>query len=349
MTVPDYENPTDAGANNVYDVIAQVSDGKGGTDTQILAVTVQNVSGVALTGTAGNDTLIGTIEEDPLSGLAGNDILTRGVGNDLFVFHHGEASGDVMSDFAHGVDSLEFHGSAAGAAFTRIGITNQWQIQDGVPAAATIISAIIQGSPHLIIISRDLVASVRPGRGIIPIHVAVAASTPDDNSENWRGHARRFRWEDHNDQAISQCTKGQSRRGAYFVDPETGRAFWVASDARVTRTYFRFAWRSRTTTMSQEGCANSLNRAIGRSQARPARDAMTAPIAAISLIGMIETGAITAGPARCPGRSVAYSGSVPGSPDRPRHVHTTKRRCRAGPPRRGSRSGVFSQLRLAAP
>ena len=34
VTAPDFELPTDAGGNNVYDVIVQVSDGHGGTDTQ---------------------------------------------------------------------------------------------------------------------------------------------------------------------------------------------------------------------------------------------------------------------------------------------------------------------------
>jgi hypothetical protein len=33
-TAPDFENPADAGANNVYDVTVQVSDGAGGEDQQ---------------------------------------------------------------------------------------------------------------------------------------------------------------------------------------------------------------------------------------------------------------------------------------------------------------------------
>src|SRR5262249_48662634 len=38
-SAPDFENPTDAGKGNVYDVTVQVSDGNGGTDTQAIAVT----------------------------------------------------------------------------------------------------------------------------------------------------------------------------------------------------------------------------------------------------------------------------------------------------------------------
>jgi Bacterial Ig domain len=42
VTAPNFEAPTDAGANNVYDVTVQVSDGNGGSDTQAIAVTVTN-------------------------------------------------------------------------------------------------------------------------------------------------------------------------------------------------------------------------------------------------------------------------------------------------------------------
>jgi hypothetical protein len=44
ITAPNFEAPTDAGHNNVYDVTVQVSDGAGGIDTQALSVSVQNVS-----------------------------------------------------------------------------------------------------------------------------------------------------------------------------------------------------------------------------------------------------------------------------------------------------------------
>ena len=42
LTAPNFEAPTDAGGNNVYDVTVQVSDGNGGSDTQAIAVTVTN-------------------------------------------------------------------------------------------------------------------------------------------------------------------------------------------------------------------------------------------------------------------------------------------------------------------
>ncbi|MGD9946984.1 MAG: LamG-like jellyroll fold domain-containing protein [Desulfobulbus sp.] len=42
-TAPDFENPTDTGANNTYEVIVQASDGNGGADTQTIDVTVTDV------------------------------------------------------------------------------------------------------------------------------------------------------------------------------------------------------------------------------------------------------------------------------------------------------------------
>ncbi len=44
VTPPDFEAPTDAGGDNVYDVIVQASDGLGGVDTQAIAVTVTNAN-----------------------------------------------------------------------------------------------------------------------------------------------------------------------------------------------------------------------------------------------------------------------------------------------------------------
>ncbi len=44
QTPPDFEVPADAGPNNVYDVIVSVSDGNGGSDSQAIAVAVQNVN-----------------------------------------------------------------------------------------------------------------------------------------------------------------------------------------------------------------------------------------------------------------------------------------------------------------
>ncbi|WP_265575880.1 beta strand repeat-containing protein [Bradyrhizobium sp. WBAH23] len=44
LTAPNFEAPSDAGGNNVYDLTVQASDGNGGIDTQAIAVTVQNAN-----------------------------------------------------------------------------------------------------------------------------------------------------------------------------------------------------------------------------------------------------------------------------------------------------------------
>jgi type III secretion system FlhB-like substrate exporter len=54
LAAPDFESPTDAGGNNVYDVIVQVSDGQGSTDTQAIAVTVTSANDSAPVITSGN-------------------------------------------------------------------------------------------------------------------------------------------------------------------------------------------------------------------------------------------------------------------------------------------------------
>ncbi|MFA7587834.1 MAG: cadherin, partial [Novosphingobium sp.] len=92
IAAPDYEAPTDAGFNNVYNLNLVASDGLL-TDTQALAVTVVNVSGIkatlrfpgALDGTGEADTLTGSSGEDTISGLDGNDILRGAGGNDTIL------------------------------------------------------------------------------------------------------------------------------------------------------------------------------------------------------------------------------------------------------------------------
>jgi Ca2+-binding RTX toxin-like protein len=83
VTGPNWEAPTDVGANNVYDVIVSVSDGVT-SDTQALAVTINNiVDGVILNGTASGNTMTGTVAEDKIYGLGGNDTINGAAGNDL--------------------------------------------------------------------------------------------------------------------------------------------------------------------------------------------------------------------------------------------------------------------------
>jgi Ca2+-binding RTX toxin-like protein len=117
-SAPDYENPTDAGDNNDYDVTVKVSDGTL-TDTQAIAVTVADVAehiqlgngGVtfidtgmtelSITGGAGNDTITGMAGVDHLYGGAGNDTIVGGGGADIL-------------DGGTGTDTVDYSASSAG-------------------------------------------------------------------------------------------------------------------------------------------------------------------------------------------------------------------------------------------
>ncbi len=78
-----------------------------------------------LIGNAGANALRGGAGDDTLDGGAGADTLTGGIGADRFVFHAGQADGDVIADFrgrsAGAGDSIVLRGfgtAADGATFT---------------------------------------------------------------------------------------------------------------------------------------------------------------------------------------------------------------------------------------
>lgn len=65
-TPPDFETPADVDANNVYEVILQVADGAGGTDSQTITVTVNaaNDNNPAISSDGGGETAALTIAEN---------------------------------------------------------------------------------------------------------------------------------------------------------------------------------------------------------------------------------------------------------------------------------------------
>ena len=86
----DYEIPTDAGGDHVFDVIIKISDGTTST-TQAMTVNIGNVISATVTGTgegdliwtgAASEALRATNEGDTINGLAGNDTIDGGGGAD---------------------------------------------------------------------------------------------------------------------------------------------------------------------------------------------------------------------------------------------------------------------------
>jgi Ca2+-binding RTX toxin-like protein len=127
---PNFEAPTDAGTNNVYDVEVEVSDGAL-TDTQTLAVTVTDVveplivngTDVAntLTGSVGMDEIYGFAGNDVLAGLGGDDLLDGGIGKDTMTGGDGDDTyivdnrkDKVIEQAAGGTDTV----LVSSAAFT---------------------------------------------------------------------------------------------------------------------------------------------------------------------------------------------------------------------------------------
>lgn len=77
---PDFEKPTDNGADNTYDIVVAVSDGDGGQSTQALSVTVTDLNEIP--GTKKDDTIKGTEGDDDIDGGKGNDKINGQDGDD---------------------------------------------------------------------------------------------------------------------------------------------------------------------------------------------------------------------------------------------------------------------------
>ena len=109
---PNFEAPTDANGDNVYNVIVTASDGSL-SDSQTIAVTVANViDGITLTGTTKADTLTGGAAEDTINGLGGNDTLSGGGGADTI------DGGDGADNLIGGAGADRLTGGAGADTFT---------------------------------------------------------------------------------------------------------------------------------------------------------------------------------------------------------------------------------------
>ena len=112
---PDFEAPTDAGGNNVYNVVVRVSDGEL-FDTQSIAVRVLDAVDF-LIGTANNNRLTGAKGVDDIRGLDGNDVLAGKAGNDRLFGGNGNdtlvgGAGSDHLDGGRGVDIASYRDAA---------------------------------------------------------------------------------------------------------------------------------------------------------------------------------------------------------------------------------------------
>ncbi len=126
ISAPDFEGPSDADRNNVYQVTVVAQGTFGAQDTQQLSVVVTNangenqstdVNGATLTGTEEEDVLTGNSGGDVLNGMGGNDRISAGQGNDTLNGGTGNdwLSGGLGKDvLSGGAGSDVFHYAAAG-------------------------------------------------------------------------------------------------------------------------------------------------------------------------------------------------------------------------------------------
>ncbi|MEI6643945.1 MAG: choice-of-anchor I family protein, partial [Novosphingobium sp.] len=104
VNAPNFERPTDAGGNNVYDVIVRASDSTL-SDTQALAVTVTNVADTTssqtpyLVGTQSNVTFQAIITTgDATSKVGGGTYLFGGIPDGLGMFDNGDGTVTVLTN-----------------------------------------------------------------------------------------------------------------------------------------------------------------------------------------------------------------------------------------------------------
>jgi serralysin len=157
ISAPDYEAPTDANVNNVYQLRILATDPQGLQDFQDLSVAVTNAVGISQTALSTGSTLNGTGEEDTLNGAGGidflnglggndklvanggNDFLDGGTGNDQltggvgadnltggagvdrFIYtatnHSTNAAPDIITDFLEGTDRIDLSAIDASSLF----------------------------------------------------------------------------------------------------------------------------------------------------------------------------------------------------------------------------------------
>jgi hypothetical protein len=139
LAAPDFENPTDSGLNNVYDVTVQASDGVL-VDTQALAVTVTNAAETLAVWVTSKDTDAKFSVRDILrnDGTTSNDSLTLVSAN--------SANFAITYDTA---GNITFHSSSGGGNTPTFDGTITYQLSDGSEHSVNIYSVNAQDGEDL--------------------------------------------------------------------------------------------------------------------------------------------------------------------------------------------------------
>ncbi|MDB9524582.1 cadherin domain-containing protein [Oscillatoria sp. CS-180] len=172
QTPPDFENPLDVGADNIYEVAVTVTDSGGLSDTQSLTITVTDVDEfIDLPGTRRRDTLTGTEADERITGFQGPDRLTGGDGRDQFIYTSPVDGGDTITDFTVGEDQIVLT-----TLLERLGYAGSDPIGDGLVQFRS------RGSGSLVAIDPDGDEGPAQARNFLTVEgVAPAALNQADN------------------------------------------------------------------------------------------------------------------------------------------------------------------------
>lgn len=194
VTAPNFEMPTDAGADNVYDVEVTASDGAL-TAVQAIAVTVTDIfelptqsytgtaladtftvsdgNGWTLSGLAGNDNLTGGNVSDVLIGGRNDDVLVGGGGNDLFKF----AAGDGVDSYDGGAGFDTIQATTANAVIAISAISGIEAISANGFAGVSIIGTSLADALDFLGTALDGITRIDAGAGNDTVTGSAGADT----------------------------------------------------------------------------------------------------------------------------------------------------------------------------
>lgn len=109
---PDYEQPTDAGGDNVYDVVVQASDGNA-ADTQSISVEVTDAADSTIIGQPGQAVVSGTPGNDTIIIGATNLTVSAGAGDDTISLLPGAVARGRSLDGGAGTDTVDLSATAS--------------------------------------------------------------------------------------------------------------------------------------------------------------------------------------------------------------------------------------------